>query len=295
MEALMCLPNAIQEEIRRKIQRESIQEIRLRCKRALYIQTNERSHTFSNIVITKELLQEITQRISGYSLYAFEEALGQGYLTIQGGHRVGFCGRAILEEGKVKTLRYISSLNIRVAHEIKDCSQPWLPYLYEGEELCHIFLISPPACGKTTFLRDLVRQLSNGTYQKALQVSVVDERGEIAPMYQGVPEMDIGQADVQENCPKAFGMRFLLRSMSPDVIVVDELGKAEDFQAVSDLIHAGVRIIATIHGESIEDICKNTALNTPLHTRYIRLSKRCGVGTVEEILDEQRGIRYQRG
>ncbi|MGN0507315.1 MAG: stage III sporulation protein AA [Lachnospiraceae bacterium] len=196
-------------------------------------------------------LKEMMEYISNYSFYAYEEEIRQGFLTIQGGHRIGFCGKVVLEDGKIRTIRNISFLNVRIAHEQKGCAEQLLPLLMEGERLCHTLIVSPPGCGKTTLLRDTVRLVSNGTYCVGRKVGVVDERSEIAACYHGVPQNDVGlRTDVLDCCPKALGIGLLLRSMSPEVIAVDELGGKEDILMVQRAIRSGCSILATAHGDS---------------------------------------------
>ncbi|MDD3394078.1 MAG: stage III sporulation protein AA [Anaerotignum sp.] len=301
------MPNDVGKRIKEEsaLQHEQIQEIRLRVLRPLFIKTNKNKYFLkdgeNDWIVTNRHIKEAVEKLGGYSLYAFEEELKQGYLTVSGGHRVGFCGRAVLEEGRVKTLRQVSSLNIRIAGEITGCAEQWLPYLFENNGLCHTLIVSPPGCGKTTLLRDMIRCLSYGISGKeSYNVGVVDERGEIAAMKDGVPQMDIGPCtDVQENCPKAEGMLFLLRSMTPDIIAVDELGKEADFIGVEELLHAGVTLISTVHGNDISGLQKNAKMQRMLekmeYGRVLFLSKKNGIGTVEEIWDTQGNKRYERG
>lgn len=274
---------------------EIAEEIRLRVNKPIFIKTRERKFFLHNQeVISSHKLKEIIEKLGGYSLYSFEEELAQGYFTLKGGHRVGFAGKAVVENGQVKTLHKISSLNIRIAHDVKDCSKPWLKYLFEQNgQLCHIFIVAPPGCGKTTFLRDIIRQLSYGNFNNEIfTIGIVDERGEIAGMENGVPQMDLGNSvDIQENCPKTLGMSFLLRSMSPEVIAVDELGKEEDFQKVEELIHGGVKILATVHGHDFNKYVGKKYLNNIFNEidygRMIFLSNKNGTGTVESIYNEK--------
>lgn len=291
----------ISKEISKEINKEKefLEEIRIRCNKPIFIRTNKRTFFLEERNIKSYEIKEIVQKLSGYSLYSFEQELSQGYFTITGGHRVGFCGQAIVENGKVKTLHQISSLNIRIAHNIINCSKNWLKYLFENDDnykktLCHTFIISPPACGKTTFLRDLIRQLSYENYT----IGIVDERGEISPMKNGIPQMDLGNCvDVQEGCPKSLGMNFLLRSMNPEIIAVDELGKDEDFYAIEQLIYSGVSILATIHGygnyEYINKKYIDKIFKGLKNGRIIFLSRKNGTGTVESIYSTKGKLLYK--
>lgn len=275
-----------------------IEEIRMRIGKPLLIQIGRKKFFVPEKkyqqIVTKYDIQACVSRCSAYSLYAFEEEVRQGYLTIEGGHRIGFCGKAVTENGKIKTLQSISSLNIRIAKQIFGCADAILPYLLEEERFCHTMLISPPACGKTTLLRELIRKLS----EKGFTIGVADERGEISGMYQGVAQMDLGICtDVICGCAKAEGMELLLRSMSPEIIAVDELGKEADFDAVEEMLHGGVKLLCTVHGYHFADLEKRPVLQKILHTdtieRFIFLSAKHGAGTIEKIQDNQGNILYQ--
>lgn len=174
-------------------------------------------------------LRETMEYVSNYSMYAFEEEIRQGFITIQGGHRVGIAGKTVLDGAKIKSLKYISYINLRLSHQIKGCASQLLPYVISKGNVCHTLIISPPMCGKTTLLRDLIRQVSDGnSYLPGKSVGVVDERSEIAGSYQGIPQNDLGiRTDILDCCPKAEGMMMLIRSMSPEVVAVDELGDYE--------------------------------------------------------------------
>ena len=197
-------------------------------------------------------LMETMEYIAGYSLYAYEDELRQGFLTIQGGHRVGVAGKILMEEGKVRSIRYISFLNIRLAHQVEGCADKVMPFIVENGEVCHTLIISPPCCGKTTLLRDVIRQISNGNaWCEGKNVGVVDERSEIGGAYQGVPQNDLGiRTDLLDCCPKAEGMMMLIRSMSPEVVAVDEIGDYGDIKAIESVLNCGCRLIATVHGSS---------------------------------------------
>lgn len=238
-------------------------------------------------------LDKVIHNISGSSVYALEEELRNGYVTLPGGHRVGLTGRAVLENGRVKTLKYLSGLNIRIGREVKGAAAPLLPRLLDqaAGTIHHTVIFSPPRCGKTTLLRDLVRLASSGVPQlnyPGRTVGLVDERSEIAGCFRGVPQMDVGvRTDVLDGCPKAQGMMMMLRSMSPDIIVTDEIGKMEDIAALEEVFNAGVRIIVTIHASSLRELSNRPALKYLLQLniiqRFVLLGRSRGVGTVEKI------------
>ena len=283
---------------------EHLEEIRLRLGQPILLKekggwipcmakNDKKRHVFSNCD-----MKACVSLLSAYSLYAFAEEIRQGFLTIEGGHRIGFCGKAVMEDGKIKTLHPISSLNIRIAREVKGCADHIFPYLFDNGRFCHILILSPPGCGKTTLLRELIRNLSRA--EGGYAVGVVDERGEIAGMCGGMAQMDLGECtDVISGCPKAEGMLLSLRSMSPQIIAVDELGRESDFLAASDLIHAGVKLLCTVHGSSLEELEKRAFLGRLLAhqvvERFVILSASQGVGTVEAILDSTGRAIYKKG
>lgn len=191
------------------------------------------------------------------SRYAFQNEIKRGFLTIEGGHRIGICGETVTDEaGIIQSIKHISSVNIRVAHEVKGVAENIMKYIYVGEEVKNTLIVSAPGAGKTTLLRDIIRSVSTGKgKQHGKSVGVVDERGEIAACFQGIPQLDVGpRTDVLSNCPKKWGMRMLLRSMAPSVIAVDELGKIEEIELIQQMTGNGCAVIATIHGESIEEL-----------------------------------------
>lgn len=250
-------------------------------------------------IISKNELRETMEYVSNYSLYAFEEEMKQGFITIQGGHRIGIAGKTIVDGNGIKTMKFISFINVRLSHQIKGCASSVIPYLFENGQILHTLIISPPRCGKTTLLRDIIRQISNGTsLVSGINVGVVDERSEIGACYQGIPQNELGiRTDILDCCPKAKGMMMLIRTMSPQVIAVDEVGTREDLEAIEYVMNCGCRLIATVHGSSIEDIKSKPVLRKlvqeRIFDRYIILNNNGRTGNIEQIYDARGNQLYK--
>ncbi|MFD1433746.1 stage III sporulation protein AA [Kroppenstedtia eburnea] len=280
---------------------ESLEEIRVRQGSPLEVATPFHSMFLgpSGQVVTRERegyrpdredCQKMLNLVSRHSLYALEEELRRGYVTIRGGHRIGLSGRVVVEAGKVKHIRDVTGFNLRVARQVKGVARRLLSRILPGGQLENILIVSPPQCGKTTLLRDLTRIVSAGETIPSRKVGVVDERSEIAGCVEGVPQHDVGpRTDVLDGCPKAEGMMMLIRSMSPELLVVDEIGRREDGEAVFEAVHAGVSLFTTAHGSSMEEVCRRPGIaqlvREGVFTRYILLSRKQGPGTVEAIYD----------
>ncbi|QQY80606.1 stage III sporulation protein AA [Keratinibaculum paraultunense] len=247
-----------------------------------------------SIKVSKENIDKTFKLISNYSIYAFEEEIRNGFITLKGGHRVGIAGKVIYKDHGIDTIRDISSLNIRIAREKKGVSEHILKYIISmvNKKIYNTLIISPPQCGKTTLLRDIIRNLSNGFHllDKGFKIGVIDERSELAGMYNGVPQHDIGiRTDVLDGCNKKDGTNMLLRAMSPDIIAMDEIGSISDIEAIHESLKAGVNILATVHGNNIQDLISRHSLKILIEERiferYIFLDNSRGVGTVKDILE----------
>lgn len=256
-----------------------VEELRIRVGRPLEVIIGGDPFFFPYEVSSSDA-EQLLNSIGQFSLYTLEEELKRGYITIAGGHRVGLAGKVILENGAVKAVRDISSFNIRIAREKIGVAEPLTDYLFNGEWQ-HTLLIGAPQTGKTTVLRDIARMISSGIHRKGIapqKVGIVDERSEIAGCVHGVPQLEFGtRVDVLDGCPKAEGMMMMIRSMSPDVLIVDEIGRVEDTQAVLEAVNAGIKLIITTHGHTLAEVKKrpffSEILKQNIFERFIELQR----------------------
>ncbi len=272
---------------------ENICEIRMRIAKPIIIKNLNREWTITNnftltdkinfgYIVTPKNLSDTFEIITNYSPYAFENQIKNGFITISGGHRIGFCGETIIDDGKIKSIRNINALNFRIAHQIKNCAQPIIKFLCQPHPM-NTIIISPPGCGKTTLLRDIIRILSD-----EYTISLVDERSEISGSYMGIAQNDLGiRTDILDSCPKTQGMLMMLRTMSPQIIAVDEIGTVADANAILNIISCGVKIICTAHGKNLDDIKNRDAIKIlmakKIIERYVILE---AVGKIKNIYDK---------
>ena len=251
-----------------------IEEIRIRVNRKIILKIKQKEIMIDYIINTKEIL-EILQKICDNSIYTYQNQICNGFITIKGGHRVGITGNVVFKDGQVINISHIYSLNFRIAREIIGCSNKLLKYVLKINEntIYNTIILSPPGRGKTTLLRDCIRNLSDGIKEydfKGVNIGVVDERGEIAAMYKGVPQNDVGQrTDILDNISKDIGMKMLIRSMNPKIITADEIGTKEDIEAINYAICSGVKGLFTAHGDSLQDIKLNPILNKLYNLKII--------------------------
>ncbi len=283
-----------------------LEEIRIRQGRPLMVHSHGRDyflcidgkiapHPKDAYFVTKADTRKVLELISNYSIYAFEDEIRSGFITLEGGYRVGLSGKVTLNRGEVATFQHITSFNIRISKEILNAANKIIPYIVKGDQVLHTLILSPPQMGKTTMLRDLARQLSNGFPGfRGVKVGIVDERSEIAGCFQGIPQNDVGiRSDILDGCPKAIGIIMLIRSMSPNVIITDELGKIEDVVAVEDALNAGITVITTAHSSGLEDARQrpilDSILDKKIFQRVLVLGNSLGTGTLEKVYDGLNG------
>ncbi|MFD1850597.1 stage III sporulation protein AA [Oceanobacillus bengalensis] len=262
-EILRLFPSVMRSAIQKKIGNRWIflQEIRVRLHQPIELTFDQNIEWLGEIRPSKSDGTFIVNQLSEFSLYRMADELREGYITIEGGHRVGIAGKVNTVSGSVKAIQHITFFNIRIAKQKIGAALPILPYLYDKKYL-NTLIVGPPQTGKTTIIRDATRIISTGWKNvQAKKVGVIDERSEIAASIKGIPQHDLGlRTDVLDACPKAEGMMMMIRSLSPDVLVIDEIGGRKDIEALLEAINAGVTVICSIHGENLEELKKRPSL-----------------------------------
>lgn len=272
---------------------EKVQEIRLRVNQPVRVLSDHEQKL--PITYGDREMEEIFRYLCHDSVYAYEEERKQGYIMVEGGHRIGITGELTIAGNDRFIAKYIRYMNIRLAHEHKDIAKKIVNYLYHTKDGTpyNTLIISPPGVGKTTLLRDLIRLLSNGNgAYKGCNVGVIDERGEIAGAYRGSALLDCGErTDVVTGGDKQQGISILVRTFAPRVIAIDEIGKSADADAILYAGVSGCSILATVHGNSIEDIWHKTEMESILHLglldRFVVLSMDKKMDRYFEIYDRE--------
>ena len=284
----------------------SIEEIRIRANKPIMIQ-NYSGEWFVNskgklkksilnrdlFIVKHDDILKTFLMLCENSIYAFQDEIINGFITIKGGHRIGISGRVILDGSSIKNIKDVSGLNVRISGEVPGCAGKILRHIIKENDVLNTMVISPPQCGKTTLLRDIARYLSEGISEMGFagkKVAIVDERSEIAACFKGIAQNDVGiRTDVLDGCPKNLGMLMMIRAMSPQVIITDEIGSKGDCDALINVVNAGVKIITSAHGYSISDLKTRREvlkiMEQKLFERFIVLNNSKGPGTVEEIID----------
>src|SRR5690625_4726637 len=292
-EILRLFPIELSKRIRLKVSGrwDYLQEIRFRLNQPIELIFDEQVVWVEDFIHEQKDRLFILNQLSEYSLYRMEDELREGYITIEGGHRVGLAGKVNTSGGLVKAIHHITFLNIRIAKEKIGVALPIMPYIYEQNYFNTLF-VGPPQSGKTTFIRDVSRLIATGWRNiPAKKVGIIDERSEISAAIRGVPQHNVGlRTDVMDACPKAEGMMMLVRSMSPDVIIVDEIGSVQDVDALMEAINAGVIVICTIHGQTLAELKRRPSLKPifqqNIFQRIVVLGKETHPGHVQQIYDK---------
>lgn len=282
------LPSKVTNALIRLNDREKrgVTEIRLRVNRPVYIYISgieygvcdEGISKFDGYIFTEADADLMWRKLCNGAPYSTTKRQKEGYITVNG-NRVGFCGEYAFVENNIRHIERISSFCVRVKHEIKGCATPIYRRLFDEYSLTNVLIVSPPGCGKTTLIRDVTRLLSSD----GLNVAVADERDEICACVDGISTLDIGKrVDVIGGIPKNMAIENMIRSIRPDVIVLDELGNEKDIEAVKNAKNKGINIVATAHGKNTSDI----DIYLDIFERFVFLSKRNGIGTVEGIYDK---------
>lgn len=262
---LKCLPTQLAKLIlEHNIQK--LEEIRIRANKPVILKLGQVEIVLNYTITTNEIIG-ILQNICNNSIYTYQNQICNGFITLPGGNRVGIAGNVVIKDGQVSNISYIYSLNFRISHQINGASDNILKYVLDTENntIFNTLIVSPPGAGKTTIIRDLAKRISNGINEinfRGLDVSIIDERGEIAAMTKGIIFNDVGiRTDVLDNVPKSIGIRMAVRSMAPKVIIADEIGNKDDVNIINYAICSGVKCIFTAHGSDMEDLLKNNEIN----------------------------------
>lgn len=262
---LKCLPIQLAKLIlEHNIQK--LEEIRIRANKPVILKLGQVEIVLNYTITTNEIIG-ILQNICNNSIYTYQNQICNGFITLPGGNRVGVAGNVVIKDGQVSNISYIYSLNFRISHQINGASDNILKYVLDTENntIFNTLIVSPPGAGKTTMIRDLAKRISNGINEinfRGLDVSIIDERGEIAAMTKGITFNDVGiRTDVLDNVPKSIGIRMAVRSMAPKVIIADEIGNKDDVNIINYAICSGVKCIFTAHGSNMEDLLKNNEIN----------------------------------
>ena len=260
-----------------------VEEIRLRVGQPLTVQQKGQEQEVPySAPVTENDLRLTLELASQASVHMVLDKLRQGFLTVPGGHRIGICGTTATRDGEIGTMRYLTSLSIRVAKEMPGSADQLLPQLVEKGVFQNTLILAPPGAGKTTLLRDVIRAVSDGGDGfPARRVGVVDERGELAAVYRGTPQMNLGRhTDILDGSPRAEGLMLLLRGMTPQILAMDEITAEADLEALLTAAGCGVGLLATAHGRTPKELTRRPLyrrlVEERIFRRYISIEDRNG-------------------
>lgn len=285
----MILPDKVQAALER-FSLSQVYEIRLRANAPVVVCVNGRNFPLLTVSVNCNDLENIIHKAAEYAIYAVLDQMVKGFITIRGGIRIGIAGELVMQNNKVSAVKNFSSLCIRVPHEIKNCAQLVLPYVFTAQRPVSTLIIAPPGAGKTTLLRDLARQI--GHQFPCLNTLILDERGELAACYLGERQLDVGQnVDVITGGTKAYGFENGIRSLRPDVVITDEIATVEDVAMLHRAVRSGVIVFASVHAANIDDVMTKPdigqLLTQQVFERYIVLQGDGQVGRVSGVFDRR--------
>lgn len=271
---LKCLPITLSKMILEH-NIEKIEEIRIRSGKPVILKLGLIEIIVKYVVQATEIIG-ILQNICNNSIYTYQNQICNGFITLPGGNRVGISGNVVIKDGQVSNISHIYSLNFRIAHQINGASNELLRYILDTKNntVFNTLIVSPPGVGKTTIIRDIAKKISDGMAEinfKGIDVSIIDERGEIAAMNKGVVYNDVGiRTDILDNVPKSIGIRMAIRSMAPKVIIADEIGNKNDVEIINYAVCSGVNCIFTAHGSCIDDLIKNEEIKKIINLKLFK-------------------------
>lgn len=248
-----------------------VEELRLRRGYPMSVLLSDGERPVGGGAITERDLRDVLEAASRASVHTVLEQVRHGFITLRGGHRIGLCGTVNRHEGETCSLRYLSSLSIRVARAAEGQANGLIPQIVENGRFHNTLILGVPGSGKTTLLRELIRVLSDGHGTKPFRVGVADERGEIAALWQGEPQFRVGRrTDILDGCPKAEGLLMLLRGMNPQILAADEITHPDDVAAMLEAAGCGAGLLAAAHGENLSDLKRRPVYRAMLQEGIFR-------------------------